>query len=97
MVVPAHIIFGSDGLGEMQLITIQASIDYRVEKRDGHPIVEFSWSGFDDSDESNGRGWARIDGGTMTGSLFIHRDDESGFVAKRESRQKLDPPRTTIR
>jgi len=89
LVVPAHITFGGDGLGEMELIAIQASIDYRVEERDGLPIVEFSWSGFDDSDESSGRGHAYVDGDTMTGNLFIHRGDESGFVAKRESRGRV--------
>jgi hypothetical protein len=29
----------------MQLIAISASVDYRVEERDGIPAVEFSWSG----------------------------------------------------
>ncbi len=42
LVVPAHITFGRNGLGEMQLIAIGASIDYRVEDRGGAPIVEFS-------------------------------------------------------
>jgi hypothetical protein len=85
LVVPAHITFGHNGLGEMQLIAIGASIDYRVEPRGGGALaVEFSWSGFDEMDPSSGRGRATIDGDTMHGTLFIHRGDQSSFVAKRE-------------
>lgn len=64
---PAHITFDRNGLGEMQLITIGASIDYRVEERGGAPVVEFSWSGFDEMDPTSGRAWARIEGDTMRG------------------------------
>ncbi len=85
LVVPAHITFGRNGLGEMQLIAIGASIDYCVEERAGDaPVVEFSWSGFDEMDPSSGRGNARIDGDMMHGKLFIHQGDQSGFVAKRD-------------
>ncbi len=83
LVVPAHITFGRNGLGEMQLIAIGASIDYRVEER-GTLDVEFSWSGFDEMDPSSGRGRATIDGDTMHGKLFIHQGDQSSFVATRE-------------
>jgi hypothetical protein len=83
LAVPAHITFGRQGVGDMQLIAIGASVDYRVEERDSASIVEFSWSGFDEGDETSGRGWARIDGDTMRGKLFIHQGDESTFVATR--------------
>lgn len=84
LVVPAHITFTCNGLGDMQLIAIGASIDYRVEERDGAPMVEFSWSGFDEMDPMSGRAWATVDGDTMRGKLFIHQGDESSFTAKRE-------------
>jgi hypothetical protein len=84
LVVPAHIRFDRQGQGEMQLIAIGASIDYRVGQRDGASILEFSWSGFDEMDATSGRAWARIDGDTMRGKLFIHQGDESTFVARRE-------------
>ena len=84
LVVPAYINFDRQGLGEMQLIAIGASIDYRLERRDGASALEFSWSGFDDLDATSGRAWARIDGDTMRGKLFIHQGDESTFVARRE-------------
>ena len=83
LVVPAHITFEASGLGEMELIAIGASIDYRVEQGDGSPIVEFSWSGFDDGEPTSGRGRAAVEGDTMHGKLFIHQGDESKFVAKR--------------
>ena len=81
LVVPAHITFGRNGVGEMQLIAIGASVE---ERGAGAPVVDFSWSGFDEMDPSSGRGKATIDGDTMQGKLFIHQGDESSFVAKRE-------------
>src|SRR5437867_2396380 len=84
IVIPAYIRFDRQGLGEMQLIAIGASIDYRVEQRDGASVVEFSWAGFDEMDATSGRAWARIDGDMMCGKLFIHQGDESTFVARRE-------------
>lgn len=84
LVVPAYMRFDRSGLGEMELIAIGASIDYRVGQRDGALVLEFSWSGFDEMDATSGRAWARIDGDTMRGKLFIHQGDESTFVARRE-------------
>ena len=85
---PAHITFDASGLGELQLIAIGAAIDYRVSERDGMPFVEFSWSGYDDSDQASGRGWGQIEpGGTLKGKLFIHQGDESAFTASREGRR----------
>lgn len=87
LVVPAHITLGAGGLGEMQLIAIGASVDYRVAIRDGAPHVEFSWSGYDDSDAACGRGWARLDGEKLAGELFIHQGDDSAFVATKDANQ----------
>jgi hypothetical protein len=82
LVVPAHIAFGHDGLGEMMLIAIEAEVDYRVTESGDSTLVEFSWSGFDELDPTSGRGWARVEGDTMRGQLFIHAGDESGFEAR---------------
>lgn len=84
LVVPAHITFGADGLGQMELIAIAGAVDYRLGSRDGLPCVEFSWSGSDDADPACGRGWALLKGGRLEGRLFIHQGDESGFIAKRK-------------
>src|SRR5437867_13038752 len=68
LVVPAYIRFDRQGLGEMQLIAIGASIDYRVAVHDGASVLEFSWAGFDEMDATSGRAWARIDGDTLRGT-----------------------------
>lgn len=80
---PAQITFGPARTGEMNLIAISASLDYRVGTRDGAPIVEFSWQGDDEGNPTSGRGWARPDGRGLVGRLFIHQGDEAAFVAKR--------------
>jgi hypothetical protein len=91
LVVPAHITLGRGGFGEMQLIAIDASVDYRVVTRGETPHVEFSWRGFDDSRSSCGRGWARLDEEKLVGELFIHEGDDSAFVATRDADQDADP------
>jgi hypothetical protein len=91
LVVPAHITFGKDGIGEIELIAIGASVDFRVIAREGVPHVEFSWSGYDDSDQACGRGWASLDGELLTGQLFIHQGDDSTFVAHKEAETRATP------
>jgi hypothetical protein len=80
---PAQITFGPGRAGELNVIAISASVDYRVGVRDGVPIVEFSWEGDDDGQRTSGRGWARRDRRGLVGRLFIHEGDEAEFVAKR--------------
>jgi hypothetical protein len=86
LVVPAHITFGPDQMGELEMIAIGAAVDYRVGKRDGAPVVEFSWEGISEGDHICGRGWARFDATNdrIRGILFIHQSDESEFVAVRD-------------
>ncbi len=78
MIEPAHISFGeSCTLG---MIAITASLDCKCKGN----RVEFSFLGDDDGDLLAGRGWAEIDdAGTLTGMLYIHDGDESGFTAER--------------
>jgi hypothetical protein len=59
-------------MGELNVIAIQASVDYRVGTRDGAPIAEFSWEGDDDGPTTSGRGWVRRHGQHLVGRLFIH-------------------------
>ena len=84
LVVPAHITFGTDDLGEFEMIAIGASVDYRITCRNDEPAVEFSWTGFDEGDAVSGRGWAHIEGEALVGEFFIHQGDETTFVARRE-------------
>lgn len=85
LVGPASITFGADGGGELRMIAIGADVDFRIAMRDGRSCVEFSWSGFDDGDPTCGRGFAERKGEDLVGRLFIHRGDESSFVAQRWS------------
>jgi hypothetical protein len=80
---PAQITFGPGQIGELKLIAINASIDYRISTSDTSPIVEFSWAGDDDGTPISGRGWARRDPQGLVGRLFIHEGDETGFAASR--------------
>ena len=84
LVVPAHISFGGDGLGRLEFIAISSDVDYRVVERTGSPAVEFSWEGEEEYDRRSGRGWAVLERGKLRGMMFIHRGDESEFVASRQ-------------
>lgn len=83
LIEPAHLIFEPDGMGAIGFIAVAGGIDYRVVERDGRPAVEFSWEGVDEGDSCCGRGWAVIDGDTMTGRIFVHAGDDSSFTAER--------------
>ena len=53
-------------------------------EREGRPAVEFSWVGFDENDEASGRGWAvMLDDRTLSGRIYFHGGDDSGFRAAR--------------
>ena len=81
LIAPAHITFNEDGLGSFQVVAIQGEIDPRFYGR----RVEFSWAGDDEGSEVNGRGWAQVStDGKLRGRFFLHRGDESSFVAKRK-------------
>jgi hypothetical protein len=57
-------------------------MDCRSAERDGRPYVEFTWDGNDEGDQVSGRGWVTlVEDSTLTGHLFIHRGDDSGFCA----------------
>ena len=81
----AHItLSGKDG-GQLVFIAIEADLDVRYGTRDGAACAEFSWEGFDDGTSTSGRGWASLGtAGRLVGHIFIHKGDDSGFVAERE-------------
>jgi hypothetical protein len=82
---PAHITFtGKDG-GELVFVSVEADLDVRYGSRDGSACAEFSWEGSDDNTHASGRGWAALGtAGRLVGQIFIHKGDDSGFVAERE-------------
>ena len=81
---PAHVTFRAGRQGEMELLAIEADVDYRVGRREGKPCVEFSWEGTDDGQAISGRGWALVGKRELRGRLFIHGGDEAAFVAIRD-------------
>ena len=61
-------------------------MDCREVERDGRPGVELSWEGNDESDPASGRGWAVLEqNGSLSGRIFFHLGNDSGFTAVREA------------
>jgi hypothetical protein len=82
LVRPGFIEFDEDGTGEFGFIAVRGWLDCRSSERDGRPLVEFSWEGQDEGDQVSGRGWTmRAENGGLTGHLFFHLGDDSGFRA----------------
>ena len=77
MEVPGHITFEKNDIGNFQFGLVQGGMDYRVNAN----RVEFTWSGFDEGDEMNGRGFAEIENGELRGHFYIHMGDDSAFRA----------------
>jgi hypothetical protein len=73
--------FSGKDRGELAFLAVEADL----AARDGADCAEFSWEGFDDGTAASGRGWAALGGaGRLVGHIFIHKGDDSGFVAERE-------------
>ncbi|MBN1629679.1 MAG: hypothetical protein JW990_07945 [Thermoleophilia bacterium] len=83
MDVPAYMKIEGNGSGAFQFGLVSGQMDCREVERDGKPAIEFSWEGCDEMDPASGRGWAVLEGKTLTGRLFFHMGDDSGFVARR--------------
>ncbi|MCK9894423.1 hypothetical protein [Frankia sp. AgB32] len=82
LVRPGFIAFTGKGTGEFGFIAVRGEMDCHFTQRDGRPFVEFSWVGSDEGDEVSGRGWVELGkDGALTGHLFFHRGDDSGFRA----------------
>lgn len=81
---PATLMFREDGSGTLAFVGVQGEFDGRLGERDGKPLVEFSWAGTDARRRACGRGWFTCEGDTLTGRIFIHFGDDSGFTAQRE-------------
>jgi hypothetical protein len=82
---PASIEFGRNQQGSFQFIAIEGWMDVRPPDHRGPGGVEFSWEGQNECDRASGRGWAALsDDGSLTGRMFLHLSDDSGFRAVRE-------------
>ena len=83
MEVPAYLTIRKDLTGEFQFGLVQAQLDGKIESASASSRLAFSWSGFDENDPVNGRGWFNSTGDQAEGRIFIHLGDESGFKAER--------------
>jgi hypothetical protein len=81
----AHLTFEGTSGGEIAFVAVKGFLDVRYGSRDGATYAEFSWQGFDDADETCGRGWATIGkDDRLVGHIFIHQGDDSDFICERE-------------
>ena len=96
LVVPAYFEFDREQMGEFQFGTVRGWLDCRFNERDGAPTVDFSWEGENDNDPGCGRGWGILREGRLEGRLYIHRGDDSAFVATRAA-QPVSPKRRVQR
>jgi hypothetical protein len=88
--VQAFIEFEANGTGHFQFGYVSGYMDWRPTTREGEPAVEWSWEGGDGADGTPllGRGWAKLMGDQLHGTIFIHLGDESGFEARRVTEKK---------
>lgn len=66
---------------EFQFVAVSGDIDYRISTEGDEAIIEWSWLGDDDGEETGGRGWAVREGDNLAGLIYLHRGDDSAFVA----------------
>ncbi|MCP4547094.1 MAG: hypothetical protein GY835_11565 [bacterium] len=83
LVEPASLSIEPDGTGNLNFIAVDGTADYRSRQVDGAPLLEFSWQGWDEGDQSCGRGWAVLKQSELRGRIFIHYGEDSAFVARR--------------
>ena len=87
LVVPAFMEFDRERMGEFQFGTVRGWLDCRFGERDRVPVVDFSWEGENDNDSGCGRGWGLLQGNRLEGRLYIHRGDDSAFVASKAAQR----------
>ena len=81
LVGPAFIEFQGQG-GQFRFIAVDGWMDCRHGQRSGRPCVDFTWEGNDECDPASGRGWAKLlKDGLLTGHIYFHHGDDSGFRA----------------
>ena len=79
-----HITFKPGGTGQLHFGCVEVELDWRAEADAGR--IGFTFVGFDEGDEVSGRGWAERNGNRLTGRIFFHQGDDSGFAAAKQGR-----------
>ena len=85
LVEKAHITFRGRENGEIAFSALNSDLDVRYGSREGSACAEFSWQGSDEGDSVCGRGWVILGtAGRLVGHFYIHKGDDSRFVAERD-------------
>lgn len=76
--------FDGNNQGSFMFGYVEGDIDYRKSKLSKKTRIEYSWSGVDEMDAVNGRGWFElVDENELYGIFYFHQGDESWVKAKR--------------
>ncbi len=86
---PGRIVINKNGQGEIHFGAVDVEIDCSLEPYGESARLGFSFEGNDEDDPVSGRGWALVDQEEMTGHIFFHLGDDSGFKAKRQNIKPL--------
>jgi hypothetical protein len=93
LVGPAFIEFRGQG-GEFHFIAVDGWMNCRHGQRSGRPYVDFTWEGNDECDAASGRGWAELlKDGSLTGHIYFHQREDSGFKAIPSETDEAPRPR----
>jgi hypothetical protein len=93
LVGQGYLTIGQNSSGFMQFGAVELDLDWRVEDAGDSQRLEFTMQGFDENDPVSGRGWATVCGLEMTGRIYFHKGEESGFTAIREKKHKTSTHR----
>ena len=89
LVVPGFFAFRKNGTGEFAFGAIEGALDCRAEVQGAARRLAFTFDGVDEGDQVSGRGWVEVNGVEMTGRIYFHQGDDSGFRArKHQARRK---------
>jgi hypothetical protein len=85
LVEPAFLEIGNDDTGSFGFIAVRGWMDCRKATIGDRPGLEFTWDGNDECDHASGRGWVALQpDGSLSGHIFFHMGEDSGFTATRE-------------
>jgi hypothetical protein len=74
--------FDHNDCGRFQFVCVYGEMDCRQTQRDGKTAIEFSWDGNDETEYVFSRGWAVLERDRLSGMIYFHLGDESGFTAR---------------
>ena len=79
------ITFQRGGRGEMRFGAVSLQLDWEMNETGK---AEFTFTGFDEMDETSGKGSASLARGRMEGQIKFHQGEKSEFIARRWSAAK---------